>query len=80
MSLHLTIPSNSFPLPKMPSSGMLRRVAIARTNVSEERITSIIMVTRIGEQGKKLAVSSNGRTLRRNTKWAEQRAYVVSYG
>jgi hypothetical protein len=28
---------------------MLRRVILVRTNVSEERITSIIRVTRIGE-------------------------------
>jgi hypothetical protein len=30
---------------------MLRRVALVRTEVSEERIASIIMVTRIGELG-----------------------------
>jgi hypothetical protein len=30
----------------MPSSGMLRRVALVRTEVLEERITSIISVTR----------------------------------
>jgi hypothetical protein len=35
----------------MPSSGMLRRV-------SEERFASIIKVTRIGEVGTKLAVTS----------------------
>jgi hypothetical protein len=33
----------------MPSSGMLRRVALVRTNVSEEPSTSIIKVTRIVE-------------------------------
>jgi hypothetical protein len=32
----------------MPSSGMLRRVALVRTDVSEERSASIITVTRIG--------------------------------
>jgi hypothetical protein len=47
----------------MPSSGMLRRVALVRTNVSEERSASIISVTRIGELGTTLAVTSNGRTL-----------------
>jgi hypothetical protein len=31
----------------MPSSEMLRRVALVRTDVSEERRASIIMVTRI---------------------------------
>jgi hypothetical protein len=33
----------------MPPSGMLRRVALVRTDVSDERIVSIIRVTRIGE-------------------------------
>jgi hypothetical protein len=33
----------------------------------EERIASIIKVTKIGELGTTLAVNSNGRTLRRNT-------------
>jgi hypothetical protein len=32
----------------MASSGMLRRVALVRTEVSEELITSIIRVIRIG--------------------------------
>jgi hypothetical protein len=35
----------------MLSSGMLRRVALVRTEVSEELSGSIIMVTRIGELG-----------------------------
>jgi hypothetical protein len=42
----------------MASSGMLRRVALVRTEVSEELSTSFIRVTRIGEQGTKLAVTS----------------------
>jgi hypothetical protein len=50
----------------MPSSGMLRRVAIVRTDVSEEISASIIRVTRIGELGTMLAITSNRRTLRRN--------------
>jgi hypothetical protein len=45
---------------------MLRRVALVRTDVSEERSTSFIMVTRIGELGTTLALSSNRLTLRRN--------------
>jgi hypothetical protein len=47
----------------MASSGMLRRVALVRTDVSEELRTSI-RVTRIGELGTTLAVTSNRRTLR----------------
>jgi hypothetical protein len=35
----------------MPSSGMLRRIALVRTDVSKERSTSTIKVTRIDEQG-----------------------------
>jgi hypothetical protein len=35
----------------MVSSGMLRRVALVRTDVSEEISASIITVTRIGELG-----------------------------
>jgi hypothetical protein len=38
-------------LRKMVSSGMLRRVAFVRTDVSEELSASIIRVTRIGELG-----------------------------
>jgi hypothetical protein len=38
---------------------MLRRVALVRTNVSEERNASIVRVTRIGELGKTSAVTSN---------------------
>jgi hypothetical protein len=52
----------------MASSGMLRHVALVRTDVSEEISASFISVTRIGELGIRLAVTSNRRTLRRNTK------------
>jgi hypothetical protein len=38
---------------------MLRRVALVRTDVSEELSTSIIRVTRIGELGTTLVVTSN---------------------
>jgi hypothetical protein len=43
----------------MASSGMLRRVAIVKTDVSEEFSVSIIRVTRIGELETALAVTSN---------------------
>jgi hypothetical protein len=43
------------------SSGMLRRVALVRTDVSEELSASFIRVTRIGELGTMLAVTSNRR-------------------
>jgi hypothetical protein len=43
---------------------MLSRVTVARTDVSEERIASIMTVTRIGELGTTLAVSGNRSTLR----------------
>jgi hypothetical protein len=47
----------------MASSGMLRRVALGKTDVSEELSASIIRVTRIGELGTKLAVTSNRRSV-----------------
>jgi hypothetical protein len=50
------------------SSGMLRHVALVRTDVLEEPSTSFIRVTRIGELGITLAVTSNRHTLQRNTK------------
>jgi hypothetical protein len=40
------------------SSGMLRRVALVRTDVSEELSASFIRVTRIGELGTTLPVTS----------------------
>jgi hypothetical protein len=52
----------------MVSSGMLRRVTLVRTDVSEELISSFIRVARIGELGTTLAVTSNRLTLPRSTK------------
>jgi hypothetical protein len=46
---------------------MLHRVALVRTDVSEERIASSIKVTRIGELGTMLAMTNRRSTLRRNT-------------
>jgi hypothetical protein len=46
----------------MSYSGILRHVALVRTEVSEELSASVIRVTRIGELGTKLAVTSNLRT------------------
>jgi hypothetical protein len=51
----------------MLPSGMLRRVPLVRTEVSEVRSASFIRVTRIGELGTTLALPSNRRTLRINT-------------
>jgi hypothetical protein len=47
----------------MVSSGMLRRVVLVRTDVSEELSAPFIRVTRISELGT-LAVTSNRRMLR----------------
>jgi hypothetical protein len=46
---------------------MLRHVALVRTDVSEERIVSIIRVKRMDELGTTLQVTSNRSKLRRNT-------------
>jgi hypothetical protein len=51
-------------LRRTASSGMLRRVALVRTDVSEELSASFIRVTRISELGTTLAATSNRRTQR----------------
>jgi hypothetical protein len=62
----------------MPSSGMFHRVTLVRTDVSKESSPSIIRLTRIGELGTILTVTSNRRKLRRNNMSASQRALVAS--
>jgi hypothetical protein len=54
---HLRLSSTIVPR-GMPSSGLWRRVSLVRTNVSEKRIASIIRVTRIGELGTMLVITS----------------------
>jgi hypothetical protein len=61
----------------MASSGMLRRVALVRTDVSEERSASFIRVTRIDELGTMLTVTSNQRT--KSLDISSQCASVASY-
>jgi hypothetical protein len=48
----------------MVSSGLLRRVALVITDVSEDPGASFIRVTKIGELGTTQAATSNRRTLR----------------
>jgi hypothetical protein len=58
---------------------MLRCVALVRNDVSEELCASIIRVTRICELGT-LTVSSNRRTLRRNTKEERKKEIQEPHG
>jgi hypothetical protein len=48
---------------RMPFSGMLRRVALIRTDISEDCIDFIIRVKRMSELGITLVVTSNRSTL-----------------
>jgi hypothetical protein len=50
----------------MPSSGILRCVVLVRADVSDEYIASMITVTRTGELGTTLAVTTNRSNLRKN--------------
>jgi hypothetical protein len=51
---------------EIQSSGMLRRVVLVRTDVSKDRIASIIRATIIFELETTLTITSNRSTLRRN--------------
>jgi hypothetical protein len=60
----------------MASSGLLGRVPLVRTDVSEERSASFIRVTRVGEVGTTLAATSNLLFLR-GGRWLLVTANVV---
>jgi hypothetical protein len=64
---------------RMASSGMLRRVVLVRTDVSEELGISFIRVKRIGELGTTLAVTSKLAHLvfLRSVRWLLVTATVV---
>jgi hypothetical protein len=57
---------------------LLRRVALVRTDVSEEPGASFIRVTKIGELGTTQAPTSNRRTLRRNIWYFLQEPHAVT--
>jgi hypothetical protein len=61
----------------MPSSGMLRRVALVGTDVWEEHIASIIRVRGIIELGT-LAITNDRNILRRNTMFLQEPHGVTS--
>jgi hypothetical protein len=56
---------------------MLHRVALVRTDVSEDLSASFIRVTSIGELGTMPALTSNRRTLRRSVRRLLDRASVI---
>jgi hypothetical protein len=56
LPLYSVVPKYFVPR-RMASSGLLRRVALVRTDVSDELSASFIRVTRIGELGTTLAVA-----------------------
>jgi hypothetical protein len=61
----------------MVSSGMLRRVALVRTNASEELGASFIRVTKICELGKTQAATSNRRTLQRKNNVGSYKSHTA---
>jgi hypothetical protein len=65
---------------RMVSPGMLRSVALVRTDVSEELSVSFIRATWFAVLGTTLAVTSNRRTLRRNTTWERKLEWNSDWG
>jgi hypothetical protein len=64
----------------MASSKMLRRVALVRTDISEELSASFMRVRRIGELETTQALTSNRRTLLREAiTYNHRRENVKSY-
>jgi hypothetical protein len=63
----------------MVSSGLLHRVAIVRTDVSEEIGATFIRVTKIGELGTTQAATSNRRTLRRLKLLIGPKQYYINW-
>jgi hypothetical protein len=59
---------------------MLRRVAAVIIDVSEERIASIIRITRTIELGRTLAVIGNRSTLRGNTMFLRNICFYKPHG
>jgi hypothetical protein len=68
LTSHMTSHPRKLHSSRMVSSGLLRRVALVRTDVLEEPGASFIKVTKIGALGTTQAATSNRRTLQRNTK------------
>jgi hypothetical protein len=58
---------------------MLRRVALVTTDDSEELSASIIMMTRMGELGTTLAVTSNRRIPENAILYSHPREHLKSY-
>jgi hypothetical protein len=52
----------------MPSYGMLHRVTLVRTDVSDERVASMIWVKRIGKLGPTLELTSSRSTAKNHTR------------
>jgi hypothetical protein len=58
---------------------MLRCVALVRTDVSEERIAPLTRVTRSGELGTLLTVTSNRSTLQKNSQRVTRTVLIFTF-